>query len=388
MKVLFIAQSFDEGVPRNIRIREMFPFTGPMEIELLCFNGRHPRINMNTITIHRKDLTWFSSWFLHRDFSGKISANFIFRKFTGAVNRLYKMVNPLENWKWEQKQIVDFIHDGDFPIVVLMVAPFSNFMLADAIKNMGYCGKLVLDIGDPLYKNSAMPGAEDLIYQQIERKGLEASDALIVTNLATLDFYRNTFGYLNAIEVIPNGYKPFGNSGSDDIHFDFTAIKAIYAGAIYPKLRPVDPLLEAIQALQDQKVKLSLFSTGVKVPLCPSIFYSERVSSEELAISYDEANLLVYIDNNYGIQSSSKIYELLSLQKPILFLYTYESDNYRYCTQFPWVDFVRNEAGAIRSKLLSILGTKGNYSAANLDILAEYTWQNTARHYFDFLARL
>ena len=101
----------------------------------------------------------------------------------------------------------------------------------------------------------------------------------------------------------------------------------IYAGSFYPKLRDPQEFIKAVNDVDRENLTIKLYGNSnltFKVKKT-KVIVEERINQELLFREYSKSNLVLYFDNAYGIQTSGKIYEVLSLNKPILFIYTNEN---------------------------------------------------------------
>ena len=384
MKSLFICQEFKLNVPRSERVRAIAGSSGCENNVILYFDNcsKEPNLLSNHLIVLHIGL--FSKYTLFRDFCKKRSRFFLVNKFLGLVEKICNTSIKLDKWEFYHHQIVKSVVKGNFEQIIISVAPFSNLILCSEIRKGGYRGKLVLDIGDPLADNPALDIHNRVDLYKYEAEGIQHADGLIVTNQYTKNYYLKQYNYSGQIAIIPNGYWPSSGSFPLKLYLSYKRISAIYAGALYEKLRPIKPLLNVIKSYYDD-MELVLISNHRPDFDANNIKYFPRMNHDELQGFYKRANLLVYIDNTTGIQTSSKLFELLSLGKPILFLYNFESENYLKAQKYPWVHFIRNEEIAISNFLTrDLLGKNIEYQPDYVDV-KKYAWSETRTAYFKAL---
>lgn len=336
----------------------------------------------NNLIVLQIDL--FFKYTLFRDFCNKRSQFFLVNKFLGFVEKILTTSVKMDKWEIYHQQIVKSVLKENFEQIIISIAPFSNLKLCSEIRKGGYQGKIVLDIGDPLAGNLALDTNNQADLHKYEAEGLRYADSLLVTNQNTRNYYQTRYHFNGEVVVIPNGYWPYSSSFPFKINLTFEKISAIYAGALYEKLRPIRPLLNAIKSYPVD-MELVLISNHRPELNAKNIKYYPRMNQVELQHYYEQANLLVYIDNAIGIQTSSKLFELLSLGKPILFLYSFQSENYLEAQKYSWVHFIRNEESAITNFLTrDLLGKHFEYQPdySNVKI---YSWGETKNAYFKAL---
>lgn len=385
MKILFICQELKLNVPRSIRVSELIRHGGSNKVTALFFDdhaGEH-----GEGPFRRVSLTFghFVKFVFFRDFFDKRTKYSIINKLVGAVNLFYKRFNILDNWTLSHSKIIEYIMRYDFDVVSVSIAPFSNFLLVEKLRKHGFIGQIALDIGDPLSYNSALNLSVEGVLKKIESTNIQLADKLIVTNLGTQKLYRDVFNYRKPIAVLPNGFSGSVLFYPDKITFSFEQkLVLVYAGAVYQNLRPIDPLLTVISECPE-KVEITVIAAHKPNIEADNIKWRGRMSNAELLGHYQTANTLVYIDNTSGIQTSSKIFELLALGKPILFLYSFESENYQFAKNFPWVIFIHNDETSILDFFKTADTLKPWELIPDYSKLKSFEWENMAKNYFDFL---
>ncbi|MBK8851340.1 MAG: hypothetical protein IPN73_14505 [Saprospiraceae bacterium] len=385
MKILFICQELKLNVPRSIRVSELISRGTTNKVTVLYFDD-HAYEN-NDGQFRKVSLTFgnFMKFVFFRDFYKKRTNYTVINKLVGAVNLFYDRFNLLDNWTLSHSKIVEYLKKTDFDAISISIAPFSNFLLVPKLRKAGYKGQIVLDIGDPLSYNSALNISRDGVLKKTELSSIQLANKLIVTNSGTQKLYRDDFNFSKPIEVLPNGFTVNELFYPPKITFSFNQkLELVYAGAVYQTLRPIDPLLAAIKECSED-VEIVVIAAHKPNIEADNIKWHGRMSSAELIDYYRKANILIYIDNITGIQTSSKIFELLALGKPILFLYSFESENYLFAKNFPWVIFINNDEESIKAFFQSADTIKPLELIPDYTKLKTFEWDNMAKKYYEFL---
>jgi len=259
-------------------------------------------------------------------------------------------------------------------------------MLADIVKAKGNDAKLIFDIGDPFWGNSARKTGflMDILTKHYEKKYLSLADAIIVTNMETKTHYIETYGDTlegKHIAIISQGADIQETyDGATTIVSD-ECLRLVYAGQFYDKLREPFELFEAVNNYRTFPVVLDLYG-----PISSRFLvgYSDRdhhacinykgvLPHNMMAQVYREASALVFIDNAYGVQMSGKLFELIAMKKPILFIYSNEhSLSLQIIRTYPGAIISRNSACEIMSTLSKLRSTSLHF---DFD-MTPYSWEN------------
>ncbi len=119
---------------------------------------------------------------------------------------------------------------------------------------------------------------------------------------------------------LPAGQVPGGR-------FDPRYINCVYAGSFYRDIRNPETMLKTFAQLRDLPVRLHLFSRGCEdivqkyTGQTDRILVRERVTPDEMAAVYAEADVLVNVDNASAEFMPSKIFEYIVSGKPIVNFY-------------------------------------------------------------------
>ena len=92
-------------------------------------------------------------------------------------------------------------------------------------------------------------------------------------------------------------------------------------------MRDSGPFVKAVNELDDANFAINLFGPVSDLGFTASqtkVLQKGRLSQKNLINEFQKSDILLYFDNAFGIQTSGKIFELLSLKKPIFFIYSNE----------------------------------------------------------------
>jgi hypothetical protein len=163
----------------------------------------------------------------------------------------------------------------------------------------------------------------------------------------------------------------------------------IYVGRFYKGFREPFALYNAVSRLKDHQIRLELYGNIDKQFLptdAENITYKGVVDHAKLIDIYQKSDILVFIDNFYGVQVPGKVLEILSIERPILFIY--ENDNsptFEYLNSCGFVEYVKNDPDQIRAAILKI-NEKYNDYKYEADI-GKYSWDQLSKKYTLLLNR-
>ena len=101
--------------------------------------------------------------------------------------------------------------------------------------------------------------------------------------------------------------------------------------------------------------------------------YGGRIDRSTLAIKLKEADIIVFIDNFYGLQIPGKLFDTLALNKPILFIYENDhSPTLKYLVNYEGIFYSKNKTNEIINQLNEILKCPKNIYDRNINC---YYWE-------------
>ncbi len=143
-----------------------------------------------------------------------------------------------------RREALRLTREHKFGVVVLSAFPFTVMLSIRALRRKTGAG-IILDVGDPFYKNSKNGFIKDLLARTFEKRYLKDIDRLIVTNTITRDHYLRTYKNLRPeqVSIIPYGvsesYISAVRSESDEYarSGERKYFSLVYAGQLYQGLR-------------------------------------------------------------------------------------------------------------------------------------------------------
>jgi hypothetical protein len=390
-KILYLQPTFDTHVPRNLRTANIIEYLkDDYSISVICLETYEDYRSIPKVNIHRIALSFLGKYIFNKGIAKE--------KLNGLVLTISRMISLTfgrfyfpDVYKIEHKNILEYLKDFErFDIIVASIFPFSDADLAYAIKNKYFPkAKIVLDIGDPLFKNAARNNIGNSKLLNYEKSVVSKSDAIIVTNEATKEYYCDFDFPKNRIHVIPQGVN-IDKFSSPNNRKSEEQLTMIYAGVFYKNLRDPSTFVKAINTLDKKNISINMFGIGQDLEFeCHNTTVNNypRIAQMELVSKYRESDILLYFDNAFGIQSSGKIFELLALKKPILFIYSNENSSVRKDSEkYKSIIFVKNEL----KELVNILSRlESLIEDLSFDYKTEsFSWQNRANNFKEVFTSL
>jgi hypothetical protein len=290
-----------------------------------------------------------------------------------------------------KREIINLKLLNNFELIIIGMTPFSFLKLGNIIKNLFPDIYLIADISDPFSANAEVI-LRSVKYQnkcfRFENEYLKTFNKLIVINDKIKEYYSYHFNFpKQKIAVIEQGIdRAFFLYPSSIINKKNGKIKLIYAGGFYQGFR--EPF-ELYQVIEKSELDLNLIIYGAihnkyKALNSKKILYKGILPQESLLKEYQKAEIIVVIDNFYGIQIPGKILEVLALNKPVLFIYeNEESPSHYYIEKSYNVYKTGNNKKEIEDAINRILNSKP--VIGDLSFLNEFTWEALAKKYVSFL---
>jgi len=373
---LFVYPELDILTPRSIRVNNI---TKILKLEF----GIDLKIAKYKLTNRDAKNSYFFSSSWKYKLIKKIKLSFFIRKLFPRLilpdfNNLF--INENIN------NIFHFIENNEVKNIVIVVYPFSSYKMVKKVRLKFTDLNIILDIGDPLYKNSDKLRVEkEELNFELEKEAIENTTSMIVTNLMTKNFYVNTYEIeAKNIKIIPQGVdiKIVNSLKIKNKLEPDKKIKLIYSGIFYEGLRDPENLFNAL--CTNSNFTFDVYGSSMK-KVIKNVFFYERVSQEKLFLKMFKMDILVFIDNAYGIQTSGKIYELLAFKKPILFLYSNEnSETISNMNSFDNIFFIKNDLFSISNFFSKTTRKTLSKLEYNYDI-NELSWAKRANDYMKLL---
>lgn len=286
-----------------------------------------------------------------------------------------------------KNKIIEILTINKYNIIIISAFPFTLMKLSKTIKKLTPLTTIIYDTGDPFYKNFQNGIIKNIFAKKYEKKYLKFIDFVIVPTDILRDHYLNVFKVnKEKIKTIEQGISVyFQNIFERKSSINKERIQLIYAGLFYKKLREPYNLYKVIDKFAG-KFTLDIYGSINRRFIKKSRFINFR-SNVPQSILYDlykAADIIVFIDNKNGLQIPGKLYEILSLNRPVLYIYNKNSPSLTYVENKKNIILTRNNQRDIKENLLFIVE---NYSSFGIDkINPEYTWKVIFKKYYDLLS--
>lgn len=353
MRILMLAHLFAHNTANTYRYRtlcEYFSAKG-YEIDVIGYKKYSSEVELpegvtyfSILDVFKIQNLWALSWLTLVEF-GKIVLKW--RAYTyvrsGMLNGAIKLI---------LKRLLSSKH---YNLIIVSVVPWTYYSFLSFLKKYS---PVILDVSDPLYKNAFLdqkqlgfPGSKKL-----EQKVFGMADKIILMSEPLIGMYQKEL-LIDACKmkfITPSICLPSDYALKQNV-YDFTRsepLKLLYAGTIYPGYRDLLEFLKGVMLVDGYEIEII---SRLKEKSTSRVTYTDWLNKEELKKKYQECDLLVFIDNFYGYQVPSKIFELLACRKPILFIYDCRNPYlYRLLKNQKGIFFVKNEAAEIEEMLLYI----------------------------------
>lgn len=248
-----------------------------------------------------------------------------------------------------KRHLFNLVREIQPETVIISTAPFTLMLLAGPLKRKFPEIRLVVDTGDP-FRGDSSSYSKRLLHRlfagKLERKCLSAADLLVVPTLILKKHYLTSYEGIipeRKVEVIEIGISEIFNhipNGRTDRN---PPIRMVNAGRFYKSLRDPSELYRAVSQFPVGEVILKVFGNiqgRYKPPVSdPRFFSGGAISSEQLAHEYDQSDMVIFLDNARGVQVPGKLYELLAVNRPVLYIYRDSAS--------PSYDLVKGQDGVV-----------------------------------------
>jgi hypothetical protein len=284
-------------------------------------------------------------------------------------------------------KIIEIFTSKKYNIIIISAFPFTLMKLSKIIKKLTPSSIIIYDTGDPFYKNFQNGIIKNIFAKEYEKKYLKFIDYIIVPTDILRDHYINVFKInKEKIKTIEQGVSVrFQNIFERKSSINKESVNLIYAGLFYKKIREPYNLYKVIDKLAG-KFTLDIYGTINRRFIKKSRFinFHSSVPQNNLYNLYKAADIIVFIDNKSGLHIPGKLYEILSLNRPVLFIYNKNSPSLTYVENKKNIILTRNNQRDIKENLLYIVE---NYASFGIDkINPEYTWEVIFKKYYDLLS--
>lgn len=291
-----------------------------------------------------------------------------------------------------RKKLKELILVEEYDVVIISAYPFSLLRLAKQVKFYQRDLKpvCIYDTGDPFFGNSVkhmIAPLHNYFSKNYEKRNLKYIDDLVVISQVVKEHYEKNYPVSlrdKKVMVIEQGIRKMIVPVNIDQSGQKDGMKLMYAGGFYRKLREPFNLYKAIDAIQDIPIHLKIFG-NIYEKFLPDLkqgkySFGGSINQQQVIEEYMISNLIVFIDNAFGIQVPGKILEIISLCKPILFIY--ENDNsptLEFIRGYRGVVFVKNNQSEIERAIRNIYNKEIDFDFAY--DLTPYYWDSLSKKY-------
>lgn len=388
-KILIISNSFLGNNPRGIRARNISEYLkASSDLHILAFDYYINKEIEKNFKLHKLKHSLIYR-LLQKDIFFPKLKNTLRRKIITIISIFIRKFIFPDDLIIEKNKIIKktlSLHKKyNFDIIIGLAQPFSMYYIGNEIKKHDPNIKWVLDIGDPFFNNAIKQNYKPKKIKNYEEKSLLNTDLIILTNKYTMDNYIKTFPILKEkrFGIIPQGANLINLKNKKNKKILIDKINLIYAGIFYPKLREPHELFKAIK--HKKNIYLNIFGApNIYKNLDNRISFKGRVSNAKVLEEYQNSDILIFIDNATGFQTSGKIYELLAIRKPILFIYENDNSPTKEILQnYNFIVFTKNNYNDIINGINKII-TNSDKFIYNFNI-NEVSWETRANNYKELL---
>jgi len=251
-------------------------------------------------------------------------------------------------------KVLDLLNTFHYEACLVGVLPWAYYLIIPLLKKHIYT---VVDIGDPLYKNAINQGSNNYANFRLERDALQSADRVITMNEPTIPIMVNEMGILKDKVAFVSPAMNVENSYNMkkklwDMH---RPLRILYSGSLYSCYRDLSEVQPALESLNGEVI-LDVYTNSICKPKkTNNVFVYDVVPHKQILQLYQEADILLFIDNSYGYQVPSKIFEILAQNKPILFVYDKRNCYFRNMLKGQQgIYFVENHKDLIKECLISL----------------------------------
>jgi glycosyltransferase involved in cell wall biosynthesis len=406
-KILFVVRSFSKNGPQPLRFQKILEYLKKEnEVHVLEIH-------------HNKEISKFENGIWHHwmEYSplgkqinpkSELKPNLLNSSNNARVNikaRIKKCIRKLffpDTVIFEKKRlrrkVIELIKIHNYDSIIASGFPFTTMVLSEIVKKNFPTIQFIYDIGDPFYNNSQNGIIKDYFAKKFELKYLKNIDKLVVTNNLTRQHYLTNFGRVissGQIVIIQQGVTIESPLIQNNKEYSTIApgsvvdLKLVYAGQLYIKLREPFHLYNAIERWNGQtkfpKIELQMYGSisNVFKPVIKHssrILFFDNVSNSEVIEAYLKSNIIVFLDNAFGMQTPGKVFEVAAVGKPILFISDHRnSPAYEVVKDFNHIYLCNNNSDAIIDTIRSIKLDVDNDSVQK--IREEFSWRSRAEQY-------
>lgn len=214
---------------------------------------------------------------------------------------------------------MELMKNNNYDACFVGIHPWAFYLIIPLLKKHI---QTVLDIGDPLYKNAITKKSNYKSNFLFEKRALESADYVVTMNEPTITIMTEEMGIAKSkIQFISPAMNIESYRPNEKKSFSLNKpLRMIYSGSLYQGYRDLNEVQPAIESLN--YVFLDVFTNiSPKNKSSERVKFHDWIPHNDLLRLYQEYDLLLFVDNNFGYQVPSKIFEIIAQNKPILFVY-------------------------------------------------------------------
>ncbi len=407
-RVLFVVRSFSRTGAQPIRFRQIVSYLSSVfEIHVLeLTHGQGGVRHESGITIHSIEYSLPGRLFNRADIpaatlSGNAGAS---GKLKPALMRLARNLLFPDSVITEalrlRSETVKLTASLECDLVVLSAFPFTVLLCAGSLRRKTDA-RIILDVGDPFYRNSKNGFVRDLMARAFEKRHLKHIDRLIVTNGITRDHYLDTYKFLKPemVGIVSHGVSESYISAVRSNRGDQPQVRhkghfnLVYAGQLYRGMREPFELYHAIgllnEANTDGAVRLDMYGSFNREFLncgsaAPHIFFKGLIAHQDLINVYLDSDAVVFIDNACGMQLPGKVFEIALINRPVLCIADRPlSPALEVLRGYGHIVITENKSDMIVRAILKIKNTKFSFHPSENS--PGFSWESRSRQYKQIL---
>ena len=380
-RLLVISPLFFVNAPQPARFRELVSrWNANFEVTVLAFNtGQNDMISQNGAEVSLMEFSAAGRLLIGSRLRGRdsrqrglqpgkttdrLKMRVLLKKI--HINRFFFPDIFIVEYLNIKRQVMALVEKIQPDTLILSMAPFTLMLFSGYLKRRFPQIKIVIDTGDPFYGDSSSysGGLMHMLFaKRVEGRGLASVDLLVVPTVILKKHYLACYGGIipeNRIRVIENGISEVFTKIPEGRTDRSAPFRMVYAGRFYKKMRDPSALYRAVQLFSAGEVILKVFGNIQEKYLPPAsdprFISAGTVPAGELACEYGQADLVIYLDNAYGVQVPGKVYEVLALNRPVLYIcQDTGSPSYELVSGQDGIVTVRNEHRAIAAGITQIM---------------------------------
>ncbi len=294
------------------------------EIEVFTIGNSTDEQVMENVIVHTQKTSQFWDKAKHNSKDSKFIHNI--KSLINVVASKFK-ISKLKAWEKSTLKNVESAHKNNpFDVVLSSYAPIEVHNIACSMKKKYSNLFWVADMRDEMSDNPFGSETEKIFLQQKEKDFEKYIDAITTVSEPILKSFKNIFSDVKVFEEVRNGF----DHTVEPIKSFNEIFTFVYAGTFYGKNKPTF-FLEVLNRLivegkikQDFRIKFIGTSQNFSIPkiltehcvFLPKVNYSSAIEEMRMA----DCNLLFSVPiNSYG-RFTGKLFDYLSVEKPILAL--------------------------------------------------------------------